>query len=67
MEKTLKEMSMYLITKGYQRATIEGYILNARDFLKWLEKEEKKLRNLSYAESLKWVGVQQGRGKCEND
>jgi len=62
MEKTLREMSMYLITKGYQRATIEGYILNARDFLKWLSVEEIKLKNLSYAESLKWVGVQQGRG-----
>ena len=62
MEKTLKEMNRYLITKGYQKATIEGYILNGRDFLKWLKKEERKLGNISYAECLKWVGVQQGKG-----
>jgi len=62
MEKRLKAMRSYLITNGYRKATITGYILNAKDFMSWLEKEEIALRNLSYAEALKWVGVQQGKG-----
>jgi len=65
MEKTINtinRMRKYLLDKGYQKATVEGYILNAKDFIKWLKLEQIKLGNLGYAEALKWVGVKQGQG-----
>lgn len=62
MENKINKMRRYLIGQGYQKATIEGYVLNAKDFIKWLKGEQIKLGNLSYAEALKWVGVQQGSG-----
>lgn len=62
MENRIKRMRRYLIGQGYQKATIDGYILNAKDFIKWLKREQIKLGNLSYAEALKWVGVKQGQG-----
>ena len=62
MENRIKKIRRYLIGQGYQKATIDGYMLNAKDFIKWLKREQIKLGDLSYAEALKWVGVKQGQG-----
>lgn len=62
MEEKLNQFKAHLSSLGHRPKTVSGYVGGARRFMLWLEKEQLKLESLSYAELLKWVGWQQGRG-----
>ena len=62
MEEKLKQLVASLTAKGYQKRTIENYTKTAKKFLEWLEKNGYTMEEITYAESLQWVGWRQGQG-----
>ena len=62
MEEKLNQFKAYLSSQGHRPKTVSGYVNGGRRFMTWLEKEQLSLEVLTYAELLKWVGWQQGRG-----
>ncbi len=62
MDEKLDQFIAYLKSHGHRLRTIDSYVSGARGFLSWLEKEKLALEKVSYAELLKWVGHEQGRG-----
>ena len=62
MEEKLTQLRTYLTSKYYKKRTIKNYESTAKRFLEWLKKNGYTLENLTYAESLQWVGWRQGQG-----
>ena len=62
MEEKLKQLVACLTAKGYEKRTIENYTKTAKKFLEWLEKNGYTMEEITYAESLQWVGWRQGQG-----
>ena len=62
MEEKLNILTEYLTSKFYKKRTIENYSKTAKRFLEWLDKNGYTMEEITYAESLQWVGWRQGQG-----
>jgi len=62
MEEKLNQLVAYLTAKNHKKRTIENYTKTAKRFLEWLDKNGYTMEEITYAESLQWVGWRQGQG-----